>query len=241
MKTLKYFFILTAGLIFLNASAQDNYRAVHWDVEDGLSHAIISYMLRDVQGFLWISTDYGLSRFDGNTFKNYYSGNDKRTSITDNLVYGLVEDSLHNIWIGSRKGLSRYDICADTFSHFFSGATSGFIDPFSATKDEVYCIEQNFVITSYNVHSFAKKIRTNIHSSQTLQLNDNARSVIYEYASNSVWILQGYIGQPDCGLFRVSLTEGSTDRYTWNCFRNIPDIPTMLKVCDMMSKEIVFG
>jgi ligand-binding sensor domain-containing protein len=31
---------------------------------------------------------------------------------------GLTEDSLHNIWIGTPAGLSRYDIKADTFTNF---------------------------------------------------------------------------------------------------------------------------
>src|SRR5690349_10660213 len=100
MKTLKFFFILAASIFSQKVPAQDSYRALHWDVEDGLSHPIIGYMLKDVQGFLWISTDFGLSRFDGNTFKNYYHDNNRPNSISGNNLWSLVEDSLHNIWIG---------------------------------------------------------------------------------------------------------------------------------------------
>ena len=38
--------------------------------------------------------------------------------LTNGIISGLVEDSLNNIWIGTDKGLSRYDMKADTFTNF---------------------------------------------------------------------------------------------------------------------------
>ena len=222
MKTLKHFFIVvTVLLVFLRVSAQDTYRAVHWDIDQGLPSHEAEYMLKDVNGFLWISTYYGLSRFDGNTFKNYYNDKNKSKSISDNHALGLVEDSLHDIWIGTNKGLSRYDIKADTFTHLVSllpGISSpSFIDPFWSTKDEVLCIEPKFTITSYNIHSFTKKIIARVP--ENLQLNDNARSIAFDAKSNSIWILEGYIGEPGGGLFEMSLSDGKQYHFTWSCYK----------------------
>ena len=47
----------------------------------------------------------GLNRFDGNTFKYYFSDKTQKTSIASNEILGLSEDSLHNIWIGTTSGL----------------------------------------------------------------------------------------------------------------------------------------
>jgi ligand-binding sensor domain-containing protein len=36
---------------------------------------------------------------------------------------GLVEDSLHNIWIGTNTGLSRYNIRTEDFTNFLPDTT----------------------------------------------------------------------------------------------------------------------
>jgi len=66
-----------------NISPGEQYRAVHWNIEDGLSAAGSFCMLKDVKGFLWISTGYGLNRFDGSRFKNYFAGSRNNATISD--------------------------------------------------------------------------------------------------------------------------------------------------------------
>src|SRR5665213_2021353 len=87
-----------------------NYRAVNWGLDEGLSESGVSDMIKDVNGFLWIATPFGLNRFDGYTFKKYFADETKKNkTIPGNNIIGLIEDSLHNIWIGTDKGLSCYD------------------------------------------------------------------------------------------------------------------------------------
>ena len=50
----------------------ENYRMVNWNFEQGFPHKKTTAILKDVNGFLWIGTETGLSRFDGNVFKNYF-------------------------------------------------------------------------------------------------------------------------------------------------------------------------
>lgn len=40
----------------------------HYNIENGISANNISALLQDQKGFIWIGTDNGLSRFDGNQF-----------------------------------------------------------------------------------------------------------------------------------------------------------------------------
>src|SRR5580704_249272 len=133
----------------------DQYRVVKWGLDEGLSQAEVYFMLKDVNGFLWIQTKYKLNRFDGNTFKTYLHDSKNSGNIAGDMIYGLVEDSLHNIWVGTDRGLSRYDIKADTFVNF-STAT-----PFWSTPKEIYCLE-NAKIVAYDIHSFAKTIKAKL-------------------------------------------------------------------------------
>ena len=40
---------------------------------DGLPSAVVNSIDQDNQGYLWLGTSYGLSRYDGHSFKNYYT------------------------------------------------------------------------------------------------------------------------------------------------------------------------
>src|SRR4051812_39607044 len=96
-----------------SAGALDPYRLVNWTEQDG-SPAFGNYtMIKDSKGFLWIgSTTAGgeLCRFDGATSKKYFPDPQKRGAINSYNIQSFKEDSLHNIWIGTGRGISRYDI-----------------------------------------------------------------------------------------------------------------------------------
>lgn len=59
------------GLVSNETSQPEKYRAVHWGLDEGLSQGETYHMIKDINGFLWIGTRYGLNRFDGNSFKVY--------------------------------------------------------------------------------------------------------------------------------------------------------------------------
>ncbi len=47
----------------------------HYTTQDGLSGDYIMDIVQDDNGFLWFSTDGGLSKFDGYTFKSFMEMN----------------------------------------------------------------------------------------------------------------------------------------------------------------------
>jgi len=224
MKPQKAFLFCIAIMIFLGTSAQDNYHAVHWDTDNGLSEDIIGCMLKDENGFLWISTSNGISRFDGSTFKNYFSGHSNKKNIIDNDTKKLIEDSLHNIWIGTTKGMSRFDIKADTFTHFLpnSDFADGSVLPFSATRDNVYCIEGFSLITTYDIHTLRKKILMKLTPEDIVESGMAILYTIFNPSTNSVWMLKGSSDLPGGGLYQISLSDGKREHYKWPCYKNIP-------------------
>lgn len=78
-------------------------------INEGLPHNFINHIYKDSQGFLWLSTHNGLSRYDGYSFVNY---NISSTDVTlrANFVNQVCEDQLNRLWIASEAGLDLLDL-----------------------------------------------------------------------------------------------------------------------------------
>ncbi|MDE6696293.1 MAG: helix-turn-helix domain-containing protein [Muribaculaceae bacterium] len=69
----------------------------------------------DREGFLWIGTDAGLLRFDGNNADIYRNDECDPNSISNNKIVSLLSDSMGRIWVGTVDGLNLYDDHTDSF------------------------------------------------------------------------------------------------------------------------------
>ena len=87
-----------------------------YTTDKGLSSSLINHFLQDSKGFIWTATEYGLNSFDGLRFTNYWHVSGDSTSIKNNYVRTLFEDSRQNLLIGCIDGLMKYDRETNTFS-----------------------------------------------------------------------------------------------------------------------------
>nr|MBP7471997.1 response regulator [Prevotella sp.] len=85
---------------------------------DKLSSTLITCLTQDKYGFIWVGTEYGLSKFDGYHFTNYLHDNKDTTSISDNIITDFLVDRSGKLWIGSAKGLMQYDYHTNNFIHY---------------------------------------------------------------------------------------------------------------------------
>ncbi len=211
-----------------NESNADKYRAVNWGLDEGLSNGGVLAMIKDVNGFLWVATPFGLNRFDGGTFKKYIADTSKKNkTIRGNGIGNLIEDSLHNIWIATNKGLSCYDIKADTFRNIFSNISGEAFVPFWATRDEVFCWDnaEEHQLVAYNIQSLAKRTLVKITSVDSVGFGVSDQHAIFDAGSNSIWMQKGFRGTGGGlgGLLQVSLTDGKRTEFTWPCYKKIPN------------------
>lgn len=88
----------------------------HYGVEEGLPNNYVIDITQDGQGFIWIATESGLSRFDGRDLTVYTKNN---SGIVSNALNTLLYDHDNNqLWIGSqRDGISIFDLTHHTFSN----------------------------------------------------------------------------------------------------------------------------
>ncbi len=98
--------------------AEDNlrYYCDQISISQGLNTVHILCAHRDNSGFLWIGTEHGLHRYDGENMRLYSKLSDNNSFCK---VFFIVEDSLHQLWMGSDAGLIHYNPVKDTFEQYF--------------------------------------------------------------------------------------------------------------------------
>lgn len=99
------FFVCASFLLSVSAFAQtyyfDNYSVVH-----GLAQSKVYSLLQDRDGYIWLGTAAGVTRFDGVVFNNYSS----EDGLAPGSVRTILQDSKGNIWFGHNDGgLTRHD------------------------------------------------------------------------------------------------------------------------------------
>lgn len=65
---------------------------------NGMTHNRVSDIYTDSEGFVWICTWYGVSRFDGYTFKNYSTTPDDTSPLSHNRFLSVSEDANSHLW-----------------------------------------------------------------------------------------------------------------------------------------------
>lgn len=94
---------------------------------NGLPSLHVVAVIQDKQGFIWIGTPDGLTRYDGNSMKTFRTIPYDSTSLPGNLVYALHADRNGTIWVGTGYGLSAFDPGTEAFRSFrhIPGENSG--------------------------------------------------------------------------------------------------------------------
>lgn len=76
-------------------------------IRDGLSNNFVTDIAQDGYGFLWIATDNGLNRFDGERFIVF---DEKDKSLKGNSIDAIYYDDVAGyIWVGTKKGVNIID------------------------------------------------------------------------------------------------------------------------------------
>lgn len=106
--------LLTPILLFCLAehlqAQQPNLYFERLTTQNGLSHNKVNCFLQDRRGFMWIGTEDGLNRYDGQTFVVYRNEPGNPSSVSGNIITDILEDEKQVLWIATADGgLTRYD------------------------------------------------------------------------------------------------------------------------------------
>jgi ligand-binding sensor domain-containing protein/two-component sensor histidine kinase len=98
-------------LISISTYSQQ-YNFINYSIEEGLAQSQIRAISQDSEGYLWIGTLGGLSKFDGINFENFSTNE----GLLHNQINAIYSDSNGKTWLGTQGGVSVYD--GDTFINY---------------------------------------------------------------------------------------------------------------------------
>jgi ligand-binding sensor domain-containing protein len=96
-------FFLFLSLSF--SSFGQEYSYTHYDITDGLAGSVVYCITQDKDGFIWLGTETGVSRFDGTHFKTFTAAD----GLPDIEVLEMFGDSKGRVWMAPfRKSVCYY-------------------------------------------------------------------------------------------------------------------------------------
>jgi len=102
---LRVFIFILFVFISVTANSQEYY-CENITSGDGLPNNAIRSIFQDSRGFIWIGTDAGVSKWDGDSFITYNT----LDGLIGNKVWWIEEDNEHNLWFACYSaGISRFD------------------------------------------------------------------------------------------------------------------------------------
>lgn len=99
--------LIFSFLLLIHAYSQQ-YVFTNYSINEGLSQSVVNCIFQDSKGYIWIGTQNGLNRFNGETFDVYNYNPVDSNSISNNWIYTIEEDKEGNLWIGTKGGLNKY-------------------------------------------------------------------------------------------------------------------------------------
>ena len=163
----------------------------HYNIENGISSNNISSILQDQKGFIWISTDNGLSRFDGNQFTFYQKSNPLYSNLHANSINTICETTDKELWLGTDNGVFIYNQVKDTFTPFVKQTS----DKTSITSWITHIIQDkagNIWIATHKQGIFLFNTQTDKLTQFEIPQNDNIVTRILNDEQNNIWLSGPY-------------------------------------------------
>jgi signal transduction histidine kinase/ligand-binding sensor domain-containing protein/CheY-like chemotaxis protein/HPt (histidine-containing phosphotransfer) domain-containing protein len=83
-----------------------------------LSGPVVKDIEQDIQGFIWIATQDGLNKYDGQKVTFYKPDSDNENSLPGGWITDVFSDSEGQLWVASKSGVSLYIPEIDGFYNF---------------------------------------------------------------------------------------------------------------------------
>ena len=165
----KLIYFLFFNIFFINPIYSQLPGYNKFNLKNGLPSNTIYDITQDEHGFIWLATDYGLSKFDGLNFTNYTIDD----GLPDNEILYFFKDSTNRIWLVGFNG----DVGYIKNEQFYNSKNTPFLNElkfntfvssifedssksiwFLQSRNQIKKIDSLYTISNYKVPSISKQI-----------------------------------------------------------------------------------
>lgn len=160
-------------------------------LKNGVSSNNISTLFQDQKGYIWIGTENGLNRFDGNQFTLYQKNNPLYSNFHANSINTICETTDKELWLGTDNGVFIYNQVKDTFTPFVKQTS----DKTSITSWITHIIQDkagNIWIATHKQGIFLFNTQTDKLTQFEIPQNDNIVTRILNDEQNNIWLSGPY-------------------------------------------------
>lgn len=170
-----------------------------FSVDRELSSSLINHVYQDHRNIIWIATSDGLNRYDGSKFTIYKKLAGDTTSLLNNYVRVVFEDSRMRLFVGFFNGVQYYDYATDTFHDVPLLLTDG--KPFPAHIMSIRERQNGDILIATSGHGVfvIKAGSSELKAHQVPELSPSFMvGYLYEDSDANIWV-----ASQDRGLFRI--------------------------------------
>jgi len=174
-----YFFTCISPLPALDPAADiRDYVIDNWQIKNGMPDNMVNNVLQGSDGYIWISTSFGLVRFDGVEIVVFNKS--KYKEFPSNQVTCVYEGKIGILWIGTARGIVLYD--KGKLSRVFSNEITDMVWSFTGDSQNNFWI----ATSGSGIYRLTNGKLTHYSTKNGLS-NDFIRSV-FEDRLGRVWV-----------------------------------------------------
>lgn len=91
-------------LVLVEKGNSQTFNFTHYSTSEGLAGSTIYYLMQDREGYMWVATENGVNRFDGQNFELFTTDE----GLADNEILQIHQDKQGRIWFLSLNGKLSY-------------------------------------------------------------------------------------------------------------------------------------
>ena len=150
----------------------------------------VNTLYEDSIGYLWIGTETGLYRYDGNNIVEYRNNVFDTYSIPNNSINSIIEDNNKNLWIGSESFLIFYDRKLNRFKGFYKNATTVVLQ--KTSNGDIWANPRNTGLVLIKPNQVSEKVNLesyfNYNNNQSLLKYDKQINSFIEDGFKRHWV-----------------------------------------------------